>query len=287
MKTNFRTLKQLALAAVTVLASCEREDVAFNFGDAIIALEEVQETAAIDRISDEVDNMAENVYYTDEQDALAGKPLGAMKTAETLYFLSECVVITTVVTETSIEKTLDFGAGCETANGNMLSGKIYLSYSKDMEADSNTIYTSFEDFYFNNARVSGMRTVVRVRANANGNPQATVTFDIDVTWAGGLVTERQGTKVREWIEGVGNGDWTDNAYLITGNWTTAFWTGNVHQGEVITPLRRELSCLQLVSGVLRLQRNDRSGTLDYGDGSCDNEAVFTYDNGDVRIVGLN
>lgn len=288
MKTNFKTLRHLTLlaAAVTII-SCEKEEDTFSIGDAFIPVEEISEIAMIDRLSEEVDNMAENVYYTDEQDALAGKALGSAKGVGSLYFMSDCVSVTTVQTENSIEKTLDFGAGCETANGNILRGIIHMTYSADMAANSNIISIAFEDFYFNEVRVSGGRTIVRERSNASGNPQASVSITIEITWEDGSVTKRQGAKVREWIEGVANGDWTDNAYLITGEWSTEFANGNVHQGAVVTPLRRELACDFIVSGALRLQRNNHSGTLDFGDGSCDNEAVFTSGDGDTRTIILN
>lgn len=289
MKTNFQNFKYAALTAIVLVlnVSCEREESALNFGELAVHLEEVSEIVMVDRLADEVDNMIENVYYTDEQEALAGKQGTALKSVETPYFLSECVVITTVVTEFTIEKTLDFGTGCETTNGNILSGILQLSYQKDMEANVNTIYTSFENFYFNGARISGERVVVRTRANENENPQADIAYTIDITWGNGLVTKHEGTKVREWIEGVNNGVWGDNVYLITGNWTTTFSNGSIHQGTIVTPLRRELSCVFLVSGVLHLQRNTMGGMLDYGDGNCDSQAVFTYDNGNIKTIGLH
>ena len=70
MKTSFQNFKYAALAAVvlTLDVACERESSSLNFGELAIHLEEVSEVVMIDRLSDEIDNMAENVYYTDEQE---------------------------------------------------------------------------------------------------------------------------------------------------------------------------------------------------------------------------
>ena len=288
MKTNVLNLKQaiLPVAGLFILAACEKEDASFN-PDAIINVEEIAQNAIIDVISDEVDNMVENVYYIDEQAILTGKSADVLKETEGMSYLSDCVIVTTSHTEVHVEKTLDFGAGCETANGNILRGMIHFSYENNMEADSNTISISFENFYFNDANIAGEREVVRVRENSNGNPQATITHQISVTWPDQSVVMREGTKVREWVEGIHNGIWADNVYLVTGNRTTTFPSGNVHEGETITPLRRELSCRFLVSGMLQLRRNDSGGILDFGNGSCDNEAVFTSGDGDSKIISLN
>ena len=72
-------------------------------------------------------------------------------------FLPDCVTITTVITSTTKEKTIDFGDGCELPNGNVLSGIIYLSYAKDMDLAQKTLGMSLEDFTFNGVSVEGGR----------------------------------------------------------------------------------------------------------------------------------
>ncbi len=272
-----------ALAAIAIVG-CQSEDVSSDLElvDTTISQEETARNAQVDLATESVDNIVESVYFNDEVESLSDTG----RSNNTIDFLPDCVTITTVVTSTSKEKTIDFGDGCELPNGNVLSGIIKMSYEKDMEAASKTISVSFENFYFNAVQVEGSMSRLRQRANDAGNPQSTINVDVKVTWPDETFASKVGTKIREWIEGVGTGQWGDNVYLITGNWTTTFRNGNVHAGEVVVPLRRELACLFLVSGVIDLQRNNASGSLDFGDGSCDNIAILTTANGEEITIYL-
>ena len=67
-------------------------------------------------------------------------------------------------------------------------------------------------------------------------------------------------------------------------------TGEVTQTSTITtPLIIKMSCITvnkplIVSGVTTIIRNDISSTLDFGNGSCDNLAVFTVNGNSYNIV---
>jgi len=41
-----------------------------------------------------------------------------------------------------------------------------------------------------------------------------------------------------------------------------------------------------VSGIVELHKNEHSGTLDFGDGSCDNKAMFPTEAGDEIEITL-
>lgn len=56
--------------------------------------------------------------------------------------------------------------------------------------------------------------------------------------------------------------------------------------ETITPLRRELACRFIVSGVLEISRNDATASLDFGDGSCDAVGILTYPDGSTEEIFL-
>ena len=230
-------------------------------------------------ITEEISSIAEDVYASDEISATA-------KGDYRSDYLSECVVITTTVTEFTREKIIDFGEGCELPNGNVLSGIIKLNYAKDMTVASKSISLTLENFTFNSVAVEGSASVLRLRSNENGNPQGTVTSEFSATWPNGDTASFTGTRTREWIEGYGSGFWGDNVFLITGKRTYIGRLGNVFVKEVITPLRRELSCRFIVSGVLEISRNDNTATLDFGDGSCDATGILTQPDGTETEVFL-
>lgn len=172
--------------------------------------------------------------------------------------------------------TVTFENDCQLFNGARVSGTINMEYGP-LVAGTRTITYTYENFTYNDNGVEGGGTITRVLENQSGLPQSTINENITISFEGTSVTgERSGLRISVWIEGIGSGTWTDNAYLINGNWTTELSNGFSRTGVVTTPLRRELSCLYLVSGIIEVTQEGLSGTLDYGDGTCDQVAVVTF-----------
>ena len=247
---------------------------------------EVALSSEIDRASDSMDDIAIQVYE-DQEEVETGGANNENVSVRTITDFPDCVTITVVIESMSREITIDFGTeGC-VINGNTFKGKMILSYTRNPEAQQITITKTLEDFYFNNKNIVGGKTIVKVLSNDNGNPQFTKTTDITIIWPNGAQASRNGVKVREWVEGFDSGVWSDNVFEVTGNWTTTFVNGNTHSYEVVIPLRREVICYYFVSGSIDVERTNFSGVFDYGEGDCDNQATFTFDNGTVIDITLN
>jgi hypothetical protein len=278
MKTlNFKLFMFVAIGSLFI-TSCQKND-------GVALTEPISDTDAIavvesDDLSDDIGNVVDD--YLMENEGMSARPEAEGKTSDILT----CVTKTIVITGTTKTVTLDFGDGCELPNGNILSGKIIMSYALDTNVASFTATYTFEHFFFNDISIEGENSLVRTRANDNGNPQSTVTIDMKITWPDGVYATRRGTKTREWIEGFDTRTFGDNVFLITGNWSATFKNGTVISANITTPLRREMACRFIVSGVIELQKNDRNGTLDFGDGTCDNVATFTNENGESHEITL-
>lgn len=120
------------------------------------------------------------------------------------------------------EIMIDFGTeGC-VVRGNLLKGQVQITYLRDLEASEVLINYTLIDFFVNAKTVEATRTILIQRSNDNGNPMLIHNVDVLVTWSNGSRASRQGVKVREWIEGLGIGIFTDNVFEITGNRTTTF-----------------------------------------------------------------
>ena len=280
MKKMNLTTRMLMLVAVSTLTffGCSNND-AIDIEEQEQDFSEVVLSSEIDESSEAMDDIALDVYETQQSSEVNRNPPN--------FNLPDCVTITVLATQNSREVTIDFGTeGC-LIRGNILKGKIILSYERNPEAQQVLITKILEGFYFNNKNIIGGKTILKELSNENGNPQFTKTVDITVIWANGVEASRVGTKVREWVEGHGSGIFSDNVFEITGNWTSTFRNGNSHSYEVIIPLRREVICYYFVSGSVDIERTNFSGVLDYGEGDCDNQATFTNDNGNVRDIILN
>lgn len=284
MKKNIKYVKFaiLILSATLSFTSCSKEEASMEdelISEQVITATELKYSDESEMISEEITIIAEDIYATDE----------IANTSKFNYssdYLPECVTITTVITDTTKEKTIDFGEGCELPNGNILSGIINLSYAKDMELAQNTLVLTLEDFTFNSVAVEGGAEILRVRSNENGNPQGSANATFNATWPEGETASFSGTRTREWIEGYGSGFWGDNVFLITGKRTFVNKVGNTFEKEVISPLRRELSCRFIVSGVLNITRNENTASLDFGDGSCDAFGILTFPDGTSEEIFL-
>jgi len=284
MKNCFKKLNfaGLLLLTIVLIVSCNNEESTEIIETGETEMFEAAQLQASDEselISEEIINIGEDVYATDEIQATA-------RGSYISDYLPECVTITTEVTSTSKEKTIDFGEGCELPNGNFLSGIIKLSYLKDMEMATKTLSFSLENFTFNGVSVEGSATVQRMRSNENGNPQSDAVANFTGEWPDGAAASFTGNKTREWIEGFGSGFWGDNVFLISGKGTYTGKLDNVFVKETLSPLRRELSCRFLVSGILQISRNDATVSLDFGDGTCDSKGILTYPNGESEEIFL-
>lgn len=285
MKKNFGLLSctGLLLATCLFIVSCTKiestdivDDLAKN---EVLSVAELNSSDEVELISEEITTLAEDVYTVDEISF-------SSKSTFTSDYLPDCVTITTVITDTSKVKTIDFGEGCELRNGNVLSGIIILTYSKDMEAATKMLSLTLENFTFNKVAVAGSAQIMRKRANENGNPESIAEANFDAEWPDGETVAFAANRTREWIEGYGSGFWGDNVFLISGMATYKGKLGNVFSKNIALPLRREMACRFIVSGVVEISRNDTSVSLDFGDGSCDAKGFLTYPDGTTEEVSL-
>jgi len=270
----------LSLLSIVLLVSCDKnEETSELESSEVITATELKASDEAELISDEIASIAEDLYSSDEIQAIS-------KSFYRSDYLPDCVTVSTVVTSTSKEKTIDFGEGCELRNGNVLSGIIYLSYLKDMNVATKTLNLSLENFTYNGVEVEGGATIERLRANENGDPQSDATAEFNGVWPDGDTASFTKNRTREWVEGYGSGFWGDNVFLITGSAIYTGKLGNTFQKEITTPLRREWSCRFIVSGVLAITRNDATATLDFGDGSCDSVGILTSPDGESTEIQL-
>lgn len=279
-QSKFRIgILSLFLSLGFVFTNCQGDD-ENTFSDAPIAVEDAQIVADADEVTEGITDLVDQLYM---EDGMMGNRV------EFTSFFPNCGTRTVKWDTAEIIKTvtIDFGDGCILPNENTVKGKIIITFNRNRDILTHTITVKYENFYFNTKKIEGTTSIERLASNINGNPQSTVKINIKITFADGLYIERTSTKVREMIAGKDTmGIWGDNVFLITGNWTTVFKNGSVHKGEIMTPLRREMACRFIVSGTIKVQRDDRSGIIDFGNGACDNIAIFTNDNRDIKEILL-
>lgn len=228
--------------------------------------EELRLAAQVDNTEDQSFSIVENAYVETEE---------VSRTSMNSFFSSCAIITVTPDGNGGASIVVDFGTGCVLQNGAEVEGVVLLTYGA-VQNLSRTITYTYENFIYNDNNVSGGGTLIRQLQNANGNPQSLLNANVGVYFpVEDVVATRTLTRTREWIEGVGSGNWTDNVFSVTGNWDTTFSSGFTREGTVLTALRREASCANFVSGTIDIVQNNIAGVLDFGNGSCDNIATVT------------
>lgn len=279
----------LGFALALTILSCSKEE---NSNGNAISTEDAQVSSKIDAMNDDVSAIVEEEEANTYSDAINGKTSELIESE-----LTSCATITRVpafgtapTLGDTVTKTIDFGAGCTLNSGNVVSGRIVISFVFQPGATSHTINYSFDNFFHNGIAFNGDKTFTRTMTTApNAHPIVTMTMDLTATLPNGAVYRRVGNRVREIIEGFGDAVLANNVYQITGSWVTTGPNGGTQTSTITTPLNVKMSCMAvnkplLVSGIITIVRNTNSATLDFGDGTCDNLAVLNVNGNNYNIV---
>lgn len=236
-------------------------------------------------VNSKIDVAIDDVVYIVEDQYTAQQSISNRSSTASKSILPTCATFTTVLVDGTWTRTIDFGsAGCTLPNGNVLKGKIIISFSNDFTSKSRTLSYRFVDFYHNGKLLQGNKSITYESKStellSTEHPVMTFTVDMKITFDDGKIYTRTGTKVKETIEGNETPlNWEDNVFLVTGNSATSLANGNTITTIITTPLRYITSCKLPfpVSGIVSITKNTSEGILDFGDGNCDNLATITID----------
>jgi hypothetical protein len=269
------------LMAIALFISCDSKDDNTSDTTASSPSEQVAVDAKIDASIDDVSNIVED-QFSAKKSAATGKSSEKMKS-----MLPACAVVTWTFTNGTFTGTIDFGTeGCTLENGNVLKGKITLTFSSNFDTAEQTITYNFDGFYHNGKKLEGSKTITRSLKStellAAVHPVFTCTVDLTLTFEDEKVYKRTGNRVKEMVEGYDTmGSWDDNVFLVTGSGTTTMPNGDVCSSTIQTPLRYEMACKKPfpVSGTVLKVKNGTETLVNYGNGECDNLA-------DVTVAGV-
>lgn len=240
--------------------------------------------------SDELDAYDEVVNSEmEQQDVQHDEVVGTDDDCEGRGFkrnLPECATVTESGESFPKTITIDFGAGCETKNGRTKMGKVIITQTDHMLVVGASRTITFADFSVNEVGVEGERTVVNSGDNADGNLVFSIEGDITAT-KGSRSRNRVFSRQREWTVGRETCDRSDDEFMITGNATITTGKHTITR-EITEPLHITPGvCKYPKSGKLFIDRGRKEGTIDFGDGTCDNVATLTTSKGKVKEIDLD
>lgn len=187
-----------------------------------------------------------------------------------------CSVIITLDTTVSPKVlTVDYGnTNCTCNDGKTRRGKIITTFTGSYLAPGTVITHTPDNYYVNDIKYEGVKTVTNMGLNGNGNPYFNVQIDGNATMTTGEVVSYTSTRVRTWVSGYTTLlNYLDDEYDITGTGNATYSSGGGYSAQTITPVHIKVGCSFPVSGKLKIiPSNKPERVIDYGSGTCD----FTF-----------
>lgn len=157
-----------------------------------------------------------------------------------------------------------------------INGVLNVSYG--VGESSSTFTATFSDFFMGTIKVNGTRSYTLTVTE-----EETVSFEINsninLEYEDGSVISESGTKVLAFIFEEGE----DTLWNLQGNWTYQE-DGNTY--TIGGNVSKQLNCEYWSQGAMNISVNGLEVDIDFGDGSCDNQAVLTYPDGTTQNITL-
>ncbi len=193
-----------------------------------------------------------------------------------------CATVTRDTTTTPRTITIDYGTtNCLCVDGRFRRGVVVISYTGQRRQLGSSYSVAFTNYFVNDNAVAG--SISGSYSLNNGNPFITRNSSLTLTDTANQVRTRTANRTIEMIAGFGTPVRSDDVFLINGSSSTSNSRFSSTQ-TITTPLRKELSCNWLVSGVMTTTRGTQSRTIDFGNGTCDNQATVTTARGTRTIT---
>ncbi|HEV7782934.1 MAG TPA: hypothetical protein VGO58_16780 [Chitinophagaceae bacterium] len=297
MKFRFKLTQLLTLSlffCLLMIVSCQKESSRNGTDD--------QQEMEASQVSSESDTEAEMVFNGIFDDAMGVN--GDVGIGGTGIFgrVTACPDVT--ITHLNppdlfpAKVVLDFGAnGCVGNDGHMRRGKIIIHYTGRLLFPGSVATTIFEGFYFDSIKVEGTHKITNTSPSSNTPPARQFTVDVingKLIRPSGNFIEWNSHKVITQIEGLLTPAPLDDIFKVEGN-----ASGKVKRGALIVlwqstitePLVKRFNCRWIVKGRVRTTRVNTNtsspwvAVLDFGAGTCDNQATLTI-NGVTHQITL-
>ncbi len=192
---------------------------------------------------------------------------------------STCPIVTVDTISTPHSMTLDFGTtNCTGTDGKARRGKITVTWTGRYRAAGTVITHTYTDFFQNDNKIEGTKTVTNMGLNNAGHIYFTIQIsNAKITKTNGKIISWSSTRTREWIQGANTASVADDIYSITGNASGTDGSGNAFSMVITKAITVDFSCqYHLISGTVEITPSGKATrVIDYGNGSCDDDATLT------------
>lgn len=181
---------------------------------------------------------------------------------------------------------VDFGTtGCTGPDGRTRRGKVRTEYTARLINPGAVATTTFDGFYVNDVHVEGTHRITNITAANTAQRKFKVeVIDGKLTRPNGNYVKWNSTKTVTQVEGNATATPLDDIYKIEGGAHGQALRGNLlvaWESTITEPLYKRVTCRWIVRGKIKTVRissttaNSWVAVLDFGNGTCDDQAVIT------------
>jgi len=177
---------------------------------------------------------------------------------------------------------LDFGTGCTDVDGKSKSGKVTMVVGKLWQPNS-LMTLQYENYSEDGVKLDGKFSFSN-NSTASAGVYQIKADKVKITDANSETWTWSGTHNFNQTRGHDSWwNWNDDVYDITGNIDVLFPNGEVVTWNINNPLIKANNCYWVSKGVGVLKLNGTDIQVDYGDGTCDNNATLLLNGKTITI----
>lgn len=258
-------LALLFLATMLGFSACEKEESDNPKEETSVIKDDALSSELFDDVFNETDQVVHN-------------KLGSQKSRT----VDTCKTVSMeLIDDTTRQITIDFGQGnCTDMQGRTKKGKIIVTTTGRYRHKGFTRNITFENYYVNDFKIEGAKTVINNGYNEQQKLSYSVTLENGkiITPAGKEITKSY-ERTRTWITGMESPLWIwDDVYQVTGTAEGTNRNGVKYTRTIGDPLEVATTCRFIKSGTIEFARENKATILvDYGEGECDALATITVD----------
>jgi len=166
---------------------------------------------------------------------------------------------------------IDFGEdNCVGEDGRIRKGQILATFTGRYRDEGSVITVTPQNYTVNGYLLQGTKVITNLGPNSDDDVQFSIQVNGSITAPSGQsVSAWQSNRTRTWIEGNTTLTPWDDAYLITGSGNGTSSNGTPFSVNITSPLRAEVGCPWLVSGIFQVSPQDMEvRTINFGNGDC-------------------
>jgi len=198
-----------------------------------------------------------------------------------------CAAVTVVPDDGSYPRTvtIDYGPdGCTGPNGRLRKGQIVVEVSDTLRKPGSSRTVTLVDFSIDGAAIEGSKTLTNLSTTDTPSYGRAASFSID------FPDGSSANWTTDQIYSISGGSDTptrlDDVLQVEGSFSGTNREGSTFSAQVTEPLTKRKVCRFVESGVVNIDRNGRSFTIDFGNGACDRFATILLPNGRERTISL-